>query len=199
MGCNPGRVAAAVALAVALGACGKSRTMQGGADASAALSDTGADANEAGHASLVEAGPADDALPPAQTDELAARARHLLEAIAKDDSTLSADIVFPRDGWLATRDSPDGGKEWEKRVSAPFRRALHVLSRRRKNLDQARFVSLELGSTVAQETVRRHGWTKPLWTVRGSRLTFVIDGRTATLPVREMTAWRGAWYVTRLR
>jgi hypothetical protein len=35
--------------------------------------------------------------------------------------------------------------------------------------------------------------------VYGSRITFVIDGRTRTLPLRELTAWRGEWYVTRLR
>jgi hypothetical protein len=35
--------------------------------------------------------------------------------------------------------------------------------------------------------------------VRDSRLTFVVDGRTKTLTIREMTAWRGAWYITRLR
>jgi hypothetical protein len=29
-------------------------------------------------------------------------------------------------------------------------------------------------------------------------LTFVVDGRTHAMSIREMTAWRGAWYVTRL-
>ena len=27
----------------------------------------------------------------------------------------------------------------------------------------------------------------------------VVDGKTRTLSIREMTAWRGAWYVTRLK
>jgi hypothetical protein len=35
--------------------------------------------------------------------------------------------------------------------------------------------------------------------VHESRLTFVVDGHTRSLSIREMTAWRGAWYVTRLR
>jgi len=35
--------------------------------------------------------------------------------------------------------------------------------------------------------------------VKGSRLTFLVAGHTRTLSIREMTAWRGAWYVTRFR
>ncbi len=76
---------------------------------------------------------------------------------------------------------------------------MHALSRRHTDLDRAQFVSLEAGTRRGQATPRRHGWKKPLWTVHGSRLTYVVDGRTRTLPIREMTAWRGAWYVTRLR
>jgi hypothetical protein len=142
--------------------------------------------------------PPDDAIPPTTSEELTARSRHLLEAIAKDDAALAADILFPRDGWLATRDAADPGHEWEKRAASPFRRAVHALSRRRKDVGGAQFVSFELGHSMTQMTAQRHGWKKALWTVTGSRLTFVVDGRTHTLPIHEMTAWRGAWYVTRL-
>jgi hypothetical protein len=142
--------------------------------------------------------PPDDAIPPMASEELSARSRHLLEAIAKDDATLAADMLFPRDGWLATRDAVDAGREWEKRAAGPFRRAVHALSRHRKDIAGAQFVSFELGHAMTQVTPQRHGWKKALWTVTGSRMTFVVDGRTRTLSVREMTAWRGAWYVTRL-
>jgi hypothetical protein len=142
------------------------------------------------------AAPADDAIPPTSSDELTARARHLLEAISKDDPDLATDIIFPRAAWLSLRDAADPALEWDKRVDRPFRRALHRSSRRTEN---AQFVSLELGRAVVQEPVKRHGWKKPLWSIHGSRLTYVIDGHTRTLSIREMTAWRGAWYVTRLR
>jgi hypothetical protein len=145
-----------------------------------------------------DAAPADDAIPPTSSEELSVRARHLLEAIAQNNSELASDILFPRDGWLATRDAVDPGKEWEKRVAHPFQRALRVLSHRHPDLGRAQFASLELGHSMTQATPRRHGWQKPLWIVTGSRLSFVVDGRTRTLPVREMVAWRGAWYVTRL-
>ena len=123
----------------------------------------------------------------------------MLEAIAHDDVQLATDIVFPRDGWLATRASPDAAKEWDKKVEGPFRRAVHRLSKHHQDFDRAQLVSVELGHAMTQETPRPRGWKKALWTVHASRITFVVEGRTRTLTIREMTAWRGAWYVSRLR
>jgi hypothetical protein len=146
--------------------------------------------------STVDATPADDSIPPTSSDELTARARHLVEALAADDPDLAMDILFPRDGWLATRDAEDPGKDWDKVVERPFQRSVHAVARR---AERAQFVSLELGHAVVQETTRHHGWKKSLWSVHGSQLTYVVDGHTRTLHIREMTAWRGAWYVTRIR
>jgi hypothetical protein len=149
---------------------------------------------------VVDAGPPADDLPPDDSSaELTTRARHLLEAIAKDDPTLAADIEFPRDGWLLTRDASDPGKDWEKHVARPFRAGVHGLYKRHKDLERAELVSIEIGHAAAQVTPKKHMWKKPLWTVHDSHITFVVDGRTRTLSIREMTAWRGAWYVTRLR
>ena len=52
---------------------------------------------------------------------------------------------------------------------------------------------------MEQTRIKHRSWKKALWTVHESRITFMIDGRTRTLPVRELTGWRGAWYLTRLR
>ena len=143
----------------------------------------------------------DDVTLPAPSGELATRARHLVEALAQDDPALAADILFPRDAWLAMRDATDPGKEWDREVSQPFQRAVHALARHQQgaSLGAAEAVSIELGHVMLQAATRKHGWKKPAWSVRGSRLTFVVDGHARTLPIREMTAWRGAWYVTRLR
>jgi hypothetical protein len=186
----------AVAFACALGAC---KGSHGEAASDAGPLEAGTDLHEAGGIPTLDAAPPDDTIPATASDELTARARHLLEAVGKDDPDLAADILFPRDGWLATRDAVDPGKEWEKRVAAPFRKSIHSAARHHSELDRARFVSLELGRAVVQSTPKRHGWKKPLWTVHGSHLTFVVDGHTRTITIREMTAWRGAWYVTRLR
>jgi hypothetical protein len=181
-------------LPAALGGC---KDSHGEAASDAAPADAGGDGRAL--AVALDAAPPDDSIPPTSGDDLTARARHLLEAVGKDDPDLATDILFPRDGWLATRDAADPGKEWEKHVAAPFRRSVHASARHHAEIDRAQFVSLELGHVVVQSTPRRHGWKRPLWTVKGSRLTFLVDGHTRTLSVREMTAWRGAWYVTRLR
>jgi len=193
------RLAAGLVLAFAATACRRSHAGSGSPDAAA--TDGGrAEARDASAAMALDAAPPDDAIPAPSSDELTTRARHLLEAIANDNPDLAADILFPRDGWLATRDAADPGKDWERRVASPFRRAVHAWWRRYGDeLQRAQFASLELGRALVQATPRRHGWKKPLWTVHDSRLTFVVDGHTRTLSIREMTAWRGAWYVTRLR
>jgi hypothetical protein len=160
--------------------------------------DAGPDGRSDAAMPVLDAAPPDDSIPSTSSDELTGRARHLLEAVGKDDPDLATDILFPRDGWLATRDAADPGKEWEKRVAVPFRKAVHVDSRHHE-IDRAQLVSIELGHAMVQSTPRRHGWKEPLWIVHGSRLTYIADGHTRTLPIREMTAWRGAWYVTRLR
>ena len=194
-------VVALAALALLAGCKGGGRP--GGSPSAAPAVDAGTAVREAGSVVIVDAAPPpDDGLLPAASEELVGRARHLLEAIARDDASLAGDILFPRDGWVATRDAADPGKDWDARASAPFRRAVHALSRRHRelgSLDRAQVVSLELGGSLVQATPRKHGWKRPLWTVAGSHLTFVVDGHTRTLPIREMVAWRGAWYVTRLR
>ena len=172
-----------------------------GARATASATDAGpldgaGASNEASAMGWSDAAPADDTIPATSSEELTARARHLLEAITKDDADLAADIVFPRAAWVGLRDAADPAREWDKKVDRPFRRGLHGLSR---HAEGAQFVSLELGRAVVQEPVKHHGWKKALWSVHGSRLTYLVDGHTRTLAIREMTAWRGAWYVTRLR
>ena len=190
------RLTARAVAAIAIGLAGCHGRLLGlGAEAGA--SDAGRDASAATLAFDADP-PPDDALPSASTEELSTRARHLLEAIAKDDSGLASDILFPRDAWIATRDSVDPGKEWARRLAAPFRRAVHALSKRHAGVD-AQFVSLQLGRPMKQEVPHKRAWKKPVWTVRESRITYVVDGRTRVLSIREMTAWRGAWYVTRLR
>jgi hypothetical protein len=194
-------LAATAAILLASSACKPKRDASAAsvdaAPRDAATAEGGSDVRSAGSAPAIP-GPPDDQLPSA-SDGMAVRARHLLEAIASDDAALASDILFPRDGWTATRDATDPGKDWDRRVASPFRRAVHVLSRRHEDYSRAQSVSFELGPAVAQETLRPRGWKKPVWTVHGSRVTFVVDGRTRTLPLRELTAWRGEWYVTRLR
>jgi hypothetical protein len=213
---RPLRAASGVlALVATLGACRLGRVTAGapeggptGPSPGTQTAGEAADASPAGAAvpagASASATPAaasapDDAAPPVTGQELTGRVRHLLEAIGRDDAALASDILFPRDGWVATRDALDPGKDWDHHVAAPFRKAVHAFGRHHPGLDRAQVASIDLGAAVTQATPRRRGWKKPLWTVLGSRVTFLVDGHTRTLSIREMTSWRGAWYVTRLR
>ncbi len=138
-------------------------------------------------------------IPPAQSEELTLRMRHLLEAIAQDNPDLAKDVVFPRDAWIAVKDGSDPGKTWEPRLLNAFKKAVHRSHKRRKHMDRAKFVSFELGRHVSLAPPKRRDLKKSVWRVKRSKIGFSIDDRQATLEIAEMTAYKGAWYVTRLR
>ncbi len=193
------QLAALVALAVA--GCGdrSNAAIPDGGDS--ALLSRGKDAStEAGsHAADGGLSPDDLAMPPASGEDLAARMRHLLEAVAQNNPDLANDALFPRDAYIATRDAADPQKSWERKLSGAFRRAVERTHKRTKNMESAKFVSFELGHSISQLSPKKDGFKRPLWRVKHSKLTFSVDGKQRHLDIAEMTAWRGAWYVTRLR
>ena len=146
-----------------------------------------------------EPGPAIDALPPSPSDDLTTRARHLLEAIAKDDPGLAADIVFPRDAYVAAKDAADPGKQWDDKVLAAFQRSVHALHKRTPNVERAQFSDFEVGVPISQVVPKKHDMKVALWRVRHGRLGFTIEGKESRFDVGEMMSWKGAWYVLSLR
>jgi hypothetical protein len=144
-------------------------------------------------------GPAIDALPPSQSDDLTTRARHLLEAIAKDDPSLANDIVFPRDAYVAAKDAADPGKQWDDKVAGAFQKHVHLLHKRTSGVERAILAGFELGLPISQVVPKKHDMKVSLWRVRHSRLTFTIDGKLARLDLAELMSWRGAWYVLEMK
>lgn len=141
----------------------------------------------------------DSAMPASSGEDLDKRMSHLLEAIAHNNPDLAVDALFPRDAYVALRDVPDPQKAWEKRVSNPFRRSIEQMHKRMKGIEHARFVSFEIGRSIVQVSPKKREFKKPLWRVKHSKLTFTLDGKQRQIDIAEMTAWRGAWYITRLR
>ena len=143
-----------------------------------------------------DAAPPDDAIPATSSDELTARARHLLEAIAKDDADLAADILFPRDGWLATRDAADPGKDWEKHVAGPSARPARACAAPRGARPRSVRLARARARGRAGDAAAARLEEAPL---DGARLAAHVRRRRPHAhrsSIREMTAWRGAWYVT---
>jgi hypothetical protein len=195
-------LAVSLGLGLALIGCKPGVAARGdaGADARAPIDASALDAASVVLTGGGDAAPADDgALPAATSDELTLRAQHLFEAIRLDNADLASDILFPRDAFGQAHDSADPGKVWDAKVAPSFRRGVHALHGHAKGIERAQFVSFEIGRTVTQATPRRHEWKLPLWRVPHARLTFTLDGRTARFDIGELTSWRGAWYVTKLR
>lgn len=145
-----------------------------------------------------DAGVDDDAFPSADR-ELDLRMRHLLEALAAGDPALAPDVLYPRDAWVRSRDASDPGKAWDHKTKPAFLRDVTKLHKRVKGMPRARFVSFELGNSVSHSPVKARDLKRPVWRVKRSRLTYTIDDKPKHLTIAEMTAFRGAWYVTRLR
>jgi hypothetical protein len=191
-----GLVTLLVLVAAALGGCDKS-----GASAADAGDASARDAGSEASAQNGDGGPLMDesAMPASGGEELSARMKHLLEAIAQNNPDLASDVVFPREGYTQARDATDPAKLWEKRVQAAFKRNVERTHKRTKGIENAKFVSFELGKSVVQMSPKKKDFKKPLWRVKHSKLTYSVDGKTHHITIAEMTAWRGNWYVTRLR
>ena len=187
-------------LALSAAGCGDKTAAAGQVDPTlhSAKLDGGA---EGGLHAAADAGPTieDVAMPKASGEELDMRMKHLVEAVAQGNADLAGDVIFPRDAFLQTKDSQDAAKAWEKKVQGSFKRGVEGLHKKMKGAEGAKFVSFELGHSVVQITPKKKDWKRPLWRVKHSKLTFTIDGKQRHLDIAEMTAWRGAWYVTKLR
>jgi hypothetical protein len=150
--------------------------------------------------STPDAGMIDDrAMPAMSGEDLDNRMRHLLEALAQNNPDLGADALFPRDAYGASHDAKDALAEWEKRVHSPFRRSVERVHKKLRGIERAKFVSFEPGRAIMQVSTKKRSFTKPLWRVKHSKLTLSIDGKSHPIEIAEMIAWRGAWYITKLR
>jgi hypothetical protein len=183
-----------LALALTLASCAPRTGATDGGTFS--IDGAGKDAPEA---SAPDAHIQDDALPASASDDLTIRARHLLEAIAKDDPSLATDFVFPRDAYLVAEDAADPGKQWDIKVMGAFQKQVHLLHRRTSGVDRAQFTGFEIGQPIAQVVPKRRDMRLTLWRVRHSRLNFAIDGKAARFDLGDLTSWRGAWYVMQMR
>jgi hypothetical protein len=186
---------------VALPACkrGSAAASDAGAAEDASAKEASARARANRDDDEADAAMLDTIMPGPPTEELALRMRHLLEAIAQNNPDLASDIVFPRDAYIAWKDSPDPQKAWDRQLAGAFKRAVDRTHRKNKGIEDAKFVGYELGRPVTQVSPKRKDLKVPVWRVKDSRLSYSVDGKTKHIEIAEMTAWRGAWYVTRLR
>jgi hypothetical protein len=142
--------------------------------------------------------PENRALPPAASDELNERARHLLDAIVQGKPELADDFFFPREPFLVLKDVANPARYFDQLI-ATYHRGVLELHGRRRSWDGATFVSFELGTPPR--------WVKPgeEWNKIGyhrsyrGRLRYSISGHVRTIDVHTVISWDGRWYVTHLQ
>jgi hypothetical protein len=192
------RLLVLVALLQGCGNCsGETGATTGGHDAAPSASEAAAAPPH-----KVEAGPdtSFDALPDAGVADLQLRGKHLLQAIAENDASLAADILIPRAAFVSARDvQGDPGAVFESKLQPSLSNQIARIRRHEKGIDGAVFVSFDLGGAPTKVEPHRHEWKIPVWTIRHSKLTFTVDGRVRRVEIAEMIAWRGNWYVSRIR
>jgi hypothetical protein len=167
-------------------------------DAQSAVKDAAPDSPPPPAIDAAAAAASFDDLPDAGTD-LDLRAKHLLEAIAQNDASLAADIVLPREAFIAARDAQDPATLYDGKFKNLFAAHIARIHRHEKGIEQAVFVSFALGQNPQRVVPRKHDWKEPVWRAQHSTLTFTIDGRVHRIEIAEMIAWRGNWYVAHLK
>lgn len=137
--------------------------------------------------------------PPAASADLDRRMRHLVEAIAQDDARLAQDVLLPRDAYLALRDVSDPGRAYDAKLASAFKAQVHKLHGKTRGIEGASMTRFELGSQLTKAPAKRREMKRATWRARHARLTYTVNGKPHHLDVRELVAWRGNWYVLRLR
>ena len=203
---SPSRAALVVALVLGeLSGCKRhGDEVDAGVDGSA-MDDGGDDASADGSADPVDGGDYDLRLPPAQSDELTARGKHLLEAVSQGNPDLAGDMLLARDAYQKLTGESDPSRSYDRKVAPSFQRAVGQLHKRTKGVETAQFVSFEIGGSITQSpspsalSTRRREWKRPVWRAHHAKLVFTVGGKTERFDVGELVAWRGSWYVLHLR
>ena len=150
-----------------------------------------------------EAGPPPQAsfddFPDGGPADLDVRGKHLLEAIAQNDPSLAADIMMPREAYIAARDADDPAALYESKFKTSIATHISRIHKKEKGVDDAVYVSFDIGQGTSRVVPKKHEWKEPLWHATRSTLTFTIEGRVHRVEIAEMVAWRGNWYVAKLK
>jgi hypothetical protein len=137
--------------------------------------------------------------PDGGTADLDVRGKHLLEAIEQNDPSLAADIIIPREAYLAARDVQDPAALYESKLKTSIAAHIAHIHKKEKGIENAVYVSFDIGQSTSRVVPKKHEWKEPLWHATRSTLTFTIEGRVHRVEIAEMIAWRGNWYIAKLK
>jgi hypothetical protein len=143
-----------------------------------------------------DAGLTAGALPARTSDELTLRMRHLMEAIVNDNADLGRDALYPRKDFLKRSSTKDPSHYWDKRIYEAFQKSIHRLHKKIHGVDRAKFQSFDVGTVSG--SVQSKEWTGITHQSKHGKLLMMIDGKPVTIPVAELVAYDGHWYLLKL-
>lgn len=129
-----------------------------------------------------------------------ARAKALFEAMLSGDAKRGEFFFFPLEAYKQVKDSSNPESDWRNRLLASFARDVKEIQRARPNLQNARFVALQIPETGTR-------WVKPgeeynkigYYRVFNSQLAYdTAEGARKTIPLKSLISWRGRFYVVHL-
>jgi hypothetical protein len=180
-------------------------TRDGGHDASATsstdtrMSDAGpsdASADASAKDVAVESDAGADPLPARTTEELTLRMRHLAEALASDNIDLGRDALYPRAAFVTLHESKDAARAYDAHALPAFRKDLHRLHRKTKGAAHIKYVSFDVGQVSA--SAHSKDWKTPVHMAHHAKLVVSIEGKAVSIPVTELIAHKGYWYVLKI-
>jgi hypothetical protein len=137
-------------------------------------------------------------VPPRQSEELTQRMHHLVDAISNDNADLGRDAFYPRAAFLKEHEAKDPAKLWDQKILPAFKKNVHKLSKKLNGQAHVKFQSFDLGQVSEHVAPHAHEWLIPTHQAHHAKLIVMLDGKPVTIPVTELVAHRGYWYVTKL-
>ena len=129
-----------------------------------------------------------------------AAAQQLWQAIVQDDPSIAMPFFFPKSAYLQVKAISNPSADYQNRLTAWYRLDIGAAHRLLgSNAASAQFVSVSVPTSDAQWIVPGVEYNKgSYYRVYGTRLTYRINGHTASFGIYSLISWRGEWYVVHL-
>jgi hypothetical protein len=137
-------------------------------------------------------------VPARVSEELTQRMHHLVDAISNDNADLARDAFYPRAAFLKEHEAKDPAKLWDQKVLTGFKKNVHKLNKKLNGQAHVKFQSFDVGQVSEHVPPHSREWLIPTHQAHHAKLIVMLDGKPVTIPVTELVAHRGYWYVTKL-
>jgi hypothetical protein len=124
----------------------------------------------------------------------------LWSAIVTDDPYVAMPFFFPRSAYLQVKAISNPGGDWQNRLVAAYARDIHSLHLNLgTNAAQAQLAGIDVPQSQAEWITPGVEYNKiGYWRVYGTRVRYTINGMAHSFAVASLISWRGQWYVVHL-